>query len=135
NVAACCVELLGWCGIAAVQHGNVIETSAGPVGVEEACSGVRSLQTTLMISLFLGELFRFSALRRFALLAAGLAIAYVCNLARTSWLVWISSRDGVKAIERWHDTAGMFVLAASLVLLWMVAWALRKKSMHAVPDT
>src|SRR5436853_199435 len=83
--------------------------------------GGRLLQTTLMISLFLGELFRFSALRRFALLFAGLAIAYLCNLGRTSWLVWISSREGLKAIERWHDTAGMLVLVMSLVLLWIVA--------------
>ncbi len=43
-------------GVPAVQHGNVIEVGSGLIGIEEACSGVRSLQATLMISLFLGEL-------------------------------------------------------------------------------
>ena len=43
--------------ISAVQHGNVIEVKTGLVGVDEACSGVRSLQATLMVSLFLGELY------------------------------------------------------------------------------
>ena len=51
------VELLGFFGIPAVQHGNVIEVSTGMVGIDEACSGIRSLQATLMISLFLGELY------------------------------------------------------------------------------
>ena len=43
-VASLCVEALGWWGIAAVQQGNVIRISSGVVGVEEACSGVRSLR-------------------------------------------------------------------------------------------
>ena len=78
-VATICVDALGWFGIPAVQHGNVIEVSSGVVGVEEACSGVRSLQTTLMAALFLGELLRFGIARRFVLLGSGLVLAFVCN--------------------------------------------------------
>ncbi len=51
------VELLGFFGIPAVQQGNVIEVGTGVVGIDEACSGIRSLQAALMISLFLGELY------------------------------------------------------------------------------
>jgi len=51
------VSLLNVAGIPALQHGNVIEVGSGLIGIEEACSGVRSLQATLMISLFLGELY------------------------------------------------------------------------------
>jgi exosortase len=126
NVAACCVELLSWFGIPAVQQGNVIEVSSGAVGVEEACSGVRSLQTTLMISLFLGEWFCFNATRRIALLFLGMAIAYFCNLGRAFWLVWLSAQHGAEAIAHWHDFAGLLVLAVTLVLLWSVALGLRK---------
>ena len=46
-------ELMGWLGEPAMQHGNVIEVSTGVVGIDEACSGIRSFQSSLMISLFL----------------------------------------------------------------------------------
>ena len=52
------VEVLGWTGIPAIQHGNLIEVGTGTVGVSEACSGIRSFQTSLMISLFFGEFYR-----------------------------------------------------------------------------
>ena len=63
-VATINVALLNLAGIPALQHGNVIEVRSGLIGIEEACSGVRSLQATLMISLFLGELYSFTVARR-----------------------------------------------------------------------
>src|ERR1039457_3872197 len=56
-VAGLTVELLGWLNIPAFQHGNLIEVSTGVVGIDEACSGIRSFQSTLMAALFLGELY------------------------------------------------------------------------------
>ena len=41
--------------IQAVSHGNLIEIKNGILGVEEACSGVRSLPVGLLIAFFLGE--------------------------------------------------------------------------------
>ena len=92
-VASLCVEALSWWGTPAVQHGNVIQISAGSVGVEEACSGVRSLQTTLMIALFLGELFRFALWRRLVLLVTGMALAFACNVGRALALVGIYAKS------------------------------------------
>ncbi len=37
------VTTLVWFGIPAVQMGNVIQIPTGTVGIDEACSGVRSL--------------------------------------------------------------------------------------------
>lgn len=56
-VAGVTVEILTIAGVAAVQHGNVIEVQSGLLGIEEACSGVRSLQAALMGALFLGSSF------------------------------------------------------------------------------
>ena len=39
-------------GIPAQVEGNLIRVSTGLVGVNEACSGIRSLQTSLMIGCF-----------------------------------------------------------------------------------
>ena len=55
------VTFLQLAGVPALQHGNVIEVGKGFIGIEEACSGVRSLQATLMVSLFLGELYSCAA--------------------------------------------------------------------------
>jgi exosortase len=115
SVTGICVEALSWAQIPAIQKGNVIEISTGRVGVEEACSGVRSLQTTLMIALFMGELLRFGVVRRLILLAGGLGVAFICNASRAFFLVWVSARSGTDAVAKWHDNVGMAVLFGSLI--------------------
>ena len=115
------VFFLSVAGIPALQHGNVIEVRSGLIGIEEACSGVRSLQATLMVSLFLGELYSFSTIRRIALVVAGAVLAFVCNVVRTSILVWIGANRGTQAIESWHDPAGLTILLVCLFGLWLLS--------------
>jgi exosortase len=112
------VELLGWLGIPAMPHGNVIEVATGEVGISEACSGIRSFQATLMISLFLGDFYRLNFARRIFLVLGGFAMSFGFNLVRMSILVWIAAKKGVNAIEIWHDPAGMTILAACFCGLW-----------------
>ena len=69
-IAALASETANLFGIPAQLEGNLIRVSTGLVGVNEACSGVRSLQTALMIGLLFGELKRLSIWRRIAPLAA-----------------------------------------------------------------
>ena len=59
----------------------MIEVSTGLVGIDESCSGIRSLQATLMIALFFGEFYRMSGTRRGWLLVAGPALAMAFNRA------------------------------------------------------
>jgi exosortase len=124
-VARICVEALSFFAIPAIQHGNIIEISTGKVGVEEACSGVRSLQTTLMASIFLGELFRFSVFRRLLLVGGGLLLAFACNLGRSFYLVWVSVHEGPASALKMHDTVGLSVLLVSLVGLGVLCALLR----------
>ena len=124
DVAAFTVELLNLCGVASVQHGNVIEVRSGLLGVDEACSGVRSLQAAFTGSLFLGELFRFSWARRIFLVFIGLGAALCTNVARTFFLSWNASRNGIASITKWHDPAGFFTLTVCLAVVWLVAFLL-----------
>ncbi len=120
-------ELLGWFGIAAMPHGNVIELATGVVGIDEACSGIRSFQATLMISLFLGELYQLSVLGRSALCFAGFALSFLFNLVRMSLVVWVAARKGQAAFASWHDPAGVTILVACFCCLWgMGVWLKRK---------
>ena len=127
SVTSICVEALSWFAIPAVQSGNVIQIATGKVGVEEACSGVRSLQTTLMIALFMGELLRFGIVRRLVLLLGGLGVAFVCNAGRAFFLVWVSAKSSTDAVAKWHDNVGMVVLLTSLVGVGLLCMLLNPK--------
>ena len=119
------VEVLTVLGIPAVARGNVIEISTGLVGIDEACSGIRSLQATLMIALFFGELYRLPAARRAWLVLAGAGLALACNMARTLVLVRVCSKSGLGALDRWHDPTGIAILLLCFSGLWAVANKLR----------
>ena len=135
-VTAINVIFLQLAGIPALQHGNVIEVGTGFIGIEEACSGVRSIQATLMISLFLGELYSFTVARRLILVLIGAALAFVCNVARTAILVWIGTHSGLAGIESWHDPAGLTILIVCLFGLWLVSlFMLRRGGTSPNPPT
>ena len=127
-VTAINVIFLQLAGVPALQHGNVIEIGSGFVGIEEACSGVRSLQATLMISLFLGELYSFNVGRRFILVVIGALLAFVCNVARTAILVWVGTNRGATGIEAWHDPAGLTILIVCLFGLWIVSLIMLRRA-------
>ncbi len=121
------VEVLNAINVPAVQMGNVIEIGTGLVGIDEACTGVRSLQATFMVSLFLGELYDFSVGRRILLVAVGTVVAFVCNLGRTFLLVLLGAQQGSDTIRKWHDPAGLSILFLCLFVLWGLSLFLRKK--------
>jgi exosortase len=111
GVAAVATETLTLFGVPAQLEGNLIRVSTGLVGVNEACSGVRSLQTSLMIGLLFGELKRLSLLKRCLLVTGALGIAIVANFGRAFFLVWIAATKNVAAVDSWHDLAGYAIVA------------------------
>lgn len=123
-VAAVATEALTLFGIPAQLEGSLIRVPNGVVGVSEACSGVRSLQTSLMIGLLFGELKRLTITRRIILVAAGLTIALVANFGRAFFLVWIAATRSLSAVENWHDIAGYTILGAVFVGTIAIASAL-----------
>jgi len=124
--AAMVVNVMGILNVPAVQHGNVIEVSTGMVGINDACSGIRSLQSSLMISLFLGEFYLFNWRRRLLLIPISFALAMMLNVCRTSLLTWIAAKDGIAAIAKYHDEAGMTILLICTALLWGLGWFLNR---------
>jgi exosortase len=131
-VAGATADLVARFGVPALAAGNIIWLPAGMVGIDEACSGVRSLQATLMVSLFLGELLRMRILARLFLICIGLVLALFCNVGRTVTLVCIAHAQGFAAMEKWHDPAGFSVSSISLLLLYFFA---RPLGRPAAPDT
>lgn len=116
------VNVLSVIGIPAIQHGNVIEISTGMVGINDACSGIRSLQSSLMISLFLGEFYLMKWPRRLFLVLAGFFLAMFFNACRTSFLTFLAAKKGIGAIAQYHDETGMTILLACTTTLWIVSY-------------
>lgn len=134
--SALVIEILGIIGIPAVQHGNLIEVGTGTVGIDEACSGIRSFQSSLMISLFIGEFCRLGLWRRLFLVPIGFLVAFGWNVCRTTILTWIAARKGVAAISDYHDQAGLTILLACTATMWAVAWIMKKRAPgSSTPDT
>ena len=128
--AIAALEVLHWCGYEAIRRGHLIALPTGMIGVEEACSGVRSLQSGLMASLFFGEIFRFGLFARSALVLAAFGIAIVGNFLRATALSILASHEGPAAVNAWHDTAGFVILGVTLGGLWLLAIAWQKWRMR-----
>lgn len=126
-VASLTVEILGWFNIPAFQRGNLIEISTGVLGVDEACSGIRSFQSTLMAALFLGELYLLRPPIRLLLVGTGLIAAFLLNVCRTLILTWQANAHGLSAIDKWHDPAGFAIAIACFAVLWLLAVLIKCK--------
>jgi exosortase len=122
-VARVAAETAMLLGTPAQVEGNLIRVTNGLIGVNEACSGIRSLQTSLMIGLLFGELKRLSVLRRVALLGGAVAIALLANFVRAVFLVQVAATESISEVSRWHDIAGYTIIALVFVgTMWLAYW-------------
>ncbi len=114
-------------GIAAVRHGNILELGSASVGIEEACSGVRSLISCV----FAGLLFSASLVRRpwsrVLLIGLSAPLALVMNFIRSLTLTLLAN-SGVKIEGFWHDLTGFAVLGVTAALLVGLALLLERKT-------
>ena len=129
GVAAIAAETLALFGIPAEAEGNLLRLPFGLVGVNEACSGVRSLQTSIMIGLLFGELKRLSFWQRIFLVVAGVGIALFANFLRVLFLVSMASRaHDVSVVNKWHDLAGYGILVLVFIGTMAIAWRLGRRA-------
>jgi len=120
------VGVLNWINIPVERAGNLIRVGSGVVGIDEACSGIRSFQSTLMGALFMGELYLMGWPVRVLLVAGGIGLAFLFNVLRTLILTWRASTAGVATLEQWHDPAGFSIFVASFLCLWAIAGLLAR---------
>ncbi len=125
TVAAATTMLLHLCGISAQTAGGAITLRNGVVGITEACSGIRSLQSGIMFGLAMGEWFWLRPLKRVALLLIAIALALGTNLIRTFVLSLQAEWHGIAAVEKIHDLTGSLVVTAMVVAIWLCGRLLR----------
>jgi len=123
-IAAAMGEFLPLIGIPAQRQGTILVLENCSVGVEEACSGIRSLQSAVMLALAAGEFFHLRAWGRVAVFAASFALAFVANTGRTFALTMAGLAGGNAAIGGIHDAAGLGALGFLGLGTFVCAWAL-----------
>lgn len=109
------------------RQGNVLILPVGQVGVEEACSGIRSLMACLFSGSFLAAVFLDRFWKKAALVLAAMFMAVVTNLMRSLFLTFWAYYYGSEAInDHWHlpvfgdignvhDVTGMAILGLTCV--------------------
>lgn len=108
TVVAFVFEILG---LPIEQQANVLVLPKGRVGVEDACSGIRSLTACLFAGSFLAAVFVERFWKKVALVIAALVLAFLTNLGRSLFLTAWAYRHGPEAISgAVHDIAGYAVL-------------------------
>lgn len=103
-------------GIPARQHGNVIELATTSVGVEEACSGIRSLLSCLYAGFFFAAWQVRRPLGRAVLIIAAPLLALGMNLLR-SLILTLMANAGKDISGFWHDATGFAILGITAVAL------------------
>jgi exosortase len=112
-------------GIAAIRDGNLIELAGSTVGVEEACSGVRSLISCVFVGFFFSAALVRRPWSRVVVIALAAPLALAMNFFRSLMLALLANR-GVDISHTWHDATGYAVLGVTALLLGGLAWLLAR---------
>ncbi len=100
NVTGTVVHLLNFAGFDVAQEANTIVLGNGEkVGVEDACSGVRSLTACVFAGSFLAAIFLHSVKKKIFFVALSVVGALFLNVLRTSALTLWAIFNGANSIE------------------------------------
>lgn len=121
-MAALVAQILDAVGFPISRQGNLLlMPDHGRVGVEEACSGIRSFSACLYAGSFLGALMLRKLWKQLLLLLFAVIVAAGLNFLRTVFLTTWAYRNGTGSIEgRIHDTAGYLVLGLTVGSLFFL---------------
>lgn len=101
--------------------GNVLEFPKGPIGVADACSGIRSLTACLFAGTFLAAVFLDKFWKKVLMVALSMVFAFLNNLIRALFLSFYAYENGAESISgAVHDIAGYFVMGMTIVCLLLL---------------
>ncbi len=121
-VASVVFNSLDLLGFEIERKGSVLVLPTGEVGVEEACSGIRSLTACIFAGSFFAAVFLDSMKKKLLLVLSAMGLAVLTNLMRSMFLTLWAYYNGANAIdEHWHlpligdigsvhDVTGMAIL-------------------------
>jgi exosortase len=115
-------SLLNFLGYEIIREGNVLLLPNGSVGVEEACSGIRSLTACLFAGSFLAASYVRLVWKKLLLVFFAMCLAFLTNLLRSFILTLCAYYQGSEVIDAplvlpligdvgtLHDVTGLAIL-------------------------
>ena len=120
-------ELIPLAGVAVYRNGNILEVSSGPLSVEEACSGMRSIMALLALSSLFAYLVYRSRVKQWIIVALALPVAVVTNIIRVTTTGIMAHYFGKEMAEGiLHDSFGWLVFVIAFALLFGLSKILDK---------
>ncbi len=117
------------------QQGNTLILPTGRVGVEDACSGIRSLTACLFAGSFLGAVFLKELWKKVLLVGMAMLFAFFTNILRSLFLTGWAYANGPEAIDGTvHDVTGYAVLGLTCVGLIVLLPLFNFKSEWIEPE-
>lgn len=121
-------EALLWFGHPAEALGNAILVDQQKVSIDQACSGIRSLQSLLSFALFFATYFRHSWSRTLVVFFSAIFFALLFNSLRALTLSLVFLEYGQSVQESWHDIIGNTFIISSMIFLGLVSHAISNKT-------
>jgi exosortase len=119
--------LIRSCGIPILRDGNVLQLPGRTLEVVEACSGIRSIVTLLMLAVVVGYFTERRALRRVLLVLAAVPIAVLANAVRVAGTGVASEWIGPAAADGFfHTFSGVVIFGVALLGLSAVQHLINK---------
>jgi exosortase len=113
-------------GVAVYQDGNIIQLATTTLGVEEACSGLRSMSALVIMALLLGFTMCRRPLVRISLLALALPIAVFVNVLRVSGTAILADYNPELAMGFYHVFSGWLIFLLGIALVFASCQLLRR---------
>jgi exosortase len=115
-------------GFAIIQEGSILKLPNGDVGVEDACSGIRSLTACLFAGSFLGAVYFEQLWKKVFMVGTAMLFAFINNIFRSLFLTGWAYGKGPDALNSHveilgfdlgnvHDFTGWVVLGMTVVCL------------------
>ena len=134
-------DLLGY---AVVREGSVLKLPLGDVGVEDACSGIRSLTACLFAGSFLGAVYFEQFWKKAFLVGTAMLFAFINNIFRSLFLTAWAYAKGPEGLDShvvlWgmdlgnvHDFTGWVVLGLTVICLLILVKVFSIRLVYDLP--
>jgi exosortase len=121
-------EALLWFGHPAEALGNAILVDQQKVSIDQACSGIRSLQSLFSFALFFSIYFKHDWIRTLMNFSAAMVFALFFNSLRALTLSLVFLEYGQDVQENWHDVIGNTFIICSMICLALTSRGLADKT-------
>lgn len=111
-------------GVRVSQQGNVVTLDQRiPMGVAEACSGLRMLTAFIVVAVFVAYMVKRPRWQKATLVISSIPVAVLCNVLRIVVTAILFLHASTETAEKFfHDFAGLVMMPAAVMLMFGQLW-------------